>query len=139
MLRFDISPVYSNVVRVEAFITFLASLLFLLGIPWLLVVVGIQGFVRGFIDPHRCMVHRVLTGYLEKRGWGGRRENAGAKMFAQRLLFLASVVATVLWFSGSSMYVVPGFVLLVFSFLEFVFSFCVACWAYGLWYRLRGH
>jgi hypothetical protein len=71
----------------------------------------------------------------EARQWGGKKENAGAKMFANKILFLASAVSMVLYFSGSGLWVVPCAALIVFSFLEWALSFCVACWAYGFWYQ----
>ena len=67
--------------------------------------------------------------------WGGKKENACTKEFASKILFLASTVSMVLYFSGSGLWVVPCAALIVFSFLEWALSFCVACWAYGFWYQ----
>jgi len=61
-------------------------------------------------------------------------ENAGAKMFANKVLFLASSVAALLLVAGSPMWAVPFTALIVFSFMEWAFAFCAGCWAYGLWY-----
>jgi hypothetical protein len=59
-------------------------------------------------------------------------------MFAAKLLFLASAVSVALWLAGSTLWTIPAAVLVVFSFAEWAFSFCAGCWAYTLWYRLRG-
>jgi hypothetical protein len=95
----------------------------------------VQGFVRGFIGHHRCPSHLLWKKIAESRKWGGKKENAGAKMFANKILFLASGVSMVLYFSGSGLWVVPCAALIVFSFMEWALSFCAACWAYGFWYQ----
>ena len=138
MLRFDIPPVWSNAVRLDALTTFTVCAVALLGFPYLMPLLIVQGLVRGFFRHGLCPMHRVFAGLLQKLGAAGKQENAGAKMFANKLLFIASTVATILWLAGSSMWVVPTTVLLVFSFMEAAFSFCAACWAYTLWYRVRG-
>ncbi|KAF7598697.1 MAG: hypothetical protein CGU29_11285 [Candidatus Dactylopiibacterium carminicum] len=137
MLRFDIPPVWSNAVRLDALTTFLISAIALAGAPYLMFLLIVQGLVRGFFRHGLCPMHRVFTRVLKKLGTAGRQENAGATMFANKLLFIASSVATVLWLTGSVMWVVPVSVLMAFSFLEAAFSFCAACWAYTLWHRLR--
>lgn len=47
MLRFDISPIYSNVSRVESFLTTLAYGLGLIGFIWLIPFILLQSFIRG--------------------------------------------------------------------------------------------
>ncbi len=135
MLRFDVPQVWSNVIRWEAFMTFVLSLLALLVAPWVMLLLVAQGFVRGFIGHHRCPSHLLWKKIVEARQWGGKKENAGAKMFANKILFLASAISMALYFSGSGLWVVPCAALVIFSFLEWVLSFCVACWAYGFWYQ----
>jgi Domain of unknown function (DUF4395) len=138
MLRFDVPPVPANVIRVEASITWLlsgAALAF--GAPWLLIVSLIQGLVRGFIGHQKCPSHWLWRAALHKLNRAGPLENAGAKMFANKILFIASAVSIALWLSGSNLWMVPCTALFIFSFMEWAFSFCAACWAYSGWYRLR--
>jgi hypothetical protein len=66
----------------------------------------------------------------------GKKENAGAKMFANKLLFIAATVASILFFMGIDLWKVPASILVVFSTLEWALSFCVACWSYSYWYKL---
>jgi hypothetical protein len=56
-------------------------------------------------------------------------------MFANKILFIASMVALALLAAGSPMWKLPVGVLIVFSFLEWALAFCAACWVYGAWYR----
>ncbi|MBL8518273.1 MAG: DUF4395 family protein [Betaproteobacteria bacterium] len=135
MLRFDIPPVWSNVIRFEAFLTFVMCLLAYTLSPWLMVIPAVQGFIRGFFGHHREPMHGVWVKLFESRGWAGKKENAGAKMFAAKLLCIASSAAVGLYLGGQSFWVVPVYVLLVFSTLEWAFSFCAGCWAYTLWFQ----
>ncbi len=136
MLRFDVPQVWSNVIRWEAFITcVLSGLAVLLSLPWLMLIPVVQGGVRGFVGHHRCPTHWLWRAIAEAKQWGGKRENAGAKMFANKILFLASAVSLVLYWSGSPLWVLPAIVLTVFSFMEWAFAFCAACWVYLFWYQ----
>lgn len=134
MLRFDLPPVWSRVTRVEAFVSFVVCAAALVVTPWLMLIPVVQGFVRGVLGHYKCPMHWALARLFESRGWGGAKENPGAKMFANKLLFVASSAAIVLYLMGSSLWVIPCTVLLVFTALEWAFSFCAACWVYGWWY-----
>lgn len=135
MLRFDLPPVWSHVTRWEAFVNFLVCGAALLFTPWLMVFPLIQGFVRGFSGHYKCPSHRLWAKIAESRGWGGKKENPGAKMFANKLLFVASVVSITAYIAGSDLWKIPCMVLMVFTTLEWAFAWCAACSAYGLWYR----
>ncbi|MFM6922615.1 MAG: DUF4395 family protein, partial [Polynucleobacter victoriensis] len=134
MLRFDIPPVNANVARLEAFITFSFCVIALLGFPYLLPVLALMGFIRGFFGHYKCPSHRLFTKIMTAMNIADKKENAGAKMFANKLLFIAATVASVLFFMGIDLWKVPTSILVVFSTLEWAFSFCVACWSYGYWY-----
>jgi hypothetical protein len=135
MLRFDLPPVLSHVSRWEAFISFVICAASLWVTPWLMLIPLVQGFVRGFLGHYKCPSHRLWASVAQRRGWGGRKENAGAKMFANKILFLASTVAILAHVAGSDLWKVPCIVLMIFTTLEWAFSFCAACSVYGLWYR----
>lgn len=138
MLRFDVPPVWSNAARLDGLTTFAVSLLAIaFDLPFLMGILALQGLMRGFFGHQRCPSHRFYASLLEKLGKAGHKENAGAKMFANKLLLVASTVSTVLWLAGSSLWIVPASVLLVVSFLEAAFSFCVACWAYTFYYQFK--
>ena len=135
MLRFDIPPVNANVARLEAFITFGFCAVALLGFPYLLPVLAAMGFIRGVFGHYKCPSHRLFTALMQRAGIAGKKENAGAKMFANKILFIASTSASVLFFMGNDFWKVPTIALIIFSTLEWALSFCAACWAYGFWYK----
>ena len=135
MLRFDAPRVWSNVIRWEAFITFVVCWAALFVTPWVLVLPALQGLVRGFVGHHRCPSHLLWKRVFLSTGHAGKEENAGAKMFANKVLFMASSVGLALFAFGSTLWQVPTVALIVFSFLEWALSFCAACWVYGWWYQ----
>lgn len=134
MLRFDLPRVWSHVTRIEAFSNFLVCAASLLWTPWLMLILVAQGFVRGFLGHYKCPMHRLLAWSAERKGWGGKKENPGAKMFVNKVLFIVSSIAVLLYASGNGLWVVPCFMLAVFTTLEWALSFCAACWVYGVWY-----
>jgi hypothetical protein len=139
MLRFDVPPVHANATRADAVVTFAICLVALaFGLPWLMAITTVAGFLRGFLGHAHCPMHRASLALLQRFDMAGKKENAGAKMFAAKLLFIASAVSLVLWLAGSPLWQVPVAVLVVFSFAEWAFSFCAGCWAYTLWYKLKG-
>lgn len=135
MLRFDLPQVPSNVIRWEAFVTTVMCSLALLVSPWFMLVPAAQGLIKGFLGHTKCPAHVVWRKIFTARNWLGRMEDAGAKMFAAKVLFLASSVSLLLYVGGSTLWQVPAGVLVVFSTLEWALSFCAGCWAYGFWYR----
>ena len=136
MLRFDIPPVNANVARFEAFVTFSFCLIALLGYPYLMPILAVMGFIRGFFGHYKCPSHRLFTKIMTAMNIAGKKENAGAKMFANKILFVAATIASILFYNDISLWKVPATALVIFSTLEWLFSFCVACWAYGFWYKL---
>jgi len=93
------------------------------------------GLVRGFFGHHRCPSHHLWKALMLRANCAGKLEDAGAKMFANKILFIASGVSLALFLSGSDLWMVPAGMLVVFATLEWAFSFCAACWVYGAWYR----
>ncbi|HYF20381.1 MAG TPA: DUF4395 family protein [Ramlibacter sp.] len=135
MLRFDLPRVPAHVIRFEAFVTHVLCWLSLLVSPWFLVVPLAQGAVRGFLGHRYCPAHLLWRRLFEAAGGAGRLEDAGPKMFANKVLFIASGAALALYLAGSELWQVPCVVLITFSFLEWGLSFCAACWVYSAWYK----
>ena len=136
MLRFDLPAVSANVIRWEAVITFIVCNLALFVSPWFMAIQVAQAFIKGFIGHYKCPSHLLWKRVFDAQGWTGAMVNAGAKMFAAKILFLASAISLVLFLLGNELWKVPCVILIVFSFLEWALSFCAACWVYGFWYRI---
>lgn len=138
MLRFDIAPVCANAYRLVAAITFTVSVVYLFTpYQWAAVVLLFGGALRGFVSPHKCPSYLMFAVITRKAGIA-KPVNAGAKLFADKLVAIAGGVMVASWLLGSDIGQIPAAILLVFSFADMLFGFCAACWAYGLWYKLRG-
>lgn len=138
MLRFDIAPVCANAYRIQAAVTLAVSAAYLFTpYRWLAVLLLAGGALRGFVSPHKCPSYRLFALITRKAGLA-KPINAGAKMFADKLVAIAGAVMVSSWLLGSEIGAIPAAVLLVFAFVDLLTGFCAACWAYGLWYKLRG-
>ena len=138
MLRFDIAPVCSNAYRFQATMSFTIAALYLFT-PWKWVafILAIGGFIRGFVSPHKGLSYKLFEKTTAQIGWV-KKVNAGSKMFADKIAFVAGSVMAVTWLLGSSIGNIPATAILIFAFLDLATGFCAACWAYSAWYRMRG-
>ena len=138
MLRFDIAPVCSNAYRFQATMSFTIAALYLFT-PWKWVafILAIGGFIRGFVSPHKCLSYKLFEKTTAQIGWV-KKVNAGSKMFADKIAFVAGTAMAVTWLLGSSIGNIPATAILIFAFLDLATGFCAACWAYSAWYRMRG-
>lgn len=138
MLRFDIAPVCSNAYRFQAAMSFTIAALYLFT-PWKWVafILAIGGFIRGFVSPHRCLSYKVFEKATARLKWV-KKVNAGSKMFADKIAFVAGSVMAATWLADSSIGNIPATAILIFAFLDLATGFCTACWAYAAWYRMRG-
>lgn len=137
MLRFDLAPVCSNAYRLQAATTLLVSLLYLLTpYGWVAAFLMVGGFIRGFISPHRCLSLRLFMSLTSRLG---RQQlvNAGAKMFADKLVCVMGGVMLVTWWLNMPIGRIPASALTFFAALDLFTGFCAACWAYAAWYKLR--
>ena len=138
MLRFDIAPVDSNAYRLVATVNFsLAAVYLFTPYQWVALIVMLGGIIRGFVSPHKCLSYLVFQKITAKLGWV-KKVNAGSKMFADKIAFVAGTVMAVSWLAGSSIGNIPATLILGFAFLDLATGFCAACWAYSAWYRMRG-
>lgn len=137
MLRFDIAPVCSNAYRLVATVSALTAVVYLFTpYQWIAAVLVVGGFLRGFVSPHRCLSYKLFERLVAKLG-RGKTVNAGAKMFADKIAFLAGAAMLVSWLAGSTIGMVPAAAILVFAVVDLATGFCAACWAYGLYYRFK--
>jgi len=138
MLRFDIAPVCSNAYRFQAATSFTIAALYLFTpYKWVSILLAVGGFLRGFVSPHRCLSYRLFSTLTGKLGLA-KTQNAGSKMFADKVVGIAGLAMFVTWLNGSDIGLIPATAILVFAFIDLVSGFCAACWAYTLWYRMKG-
>lgn len=104
---------------------------------WVAIILALGGALRGFVSPHKCPSYLAFSALTRKLGMA-KPINAGAKMFADKLVAIAGTIMFVTWLMGSEIGLIPAAVLMVFAFIDLVSGFCAACWAYAMWYKVRG-
>ncbi len=138
MLRFDIPPVCANAYRFQAAMSFAIAALYLFTpYRWVAFLLAFGALIRGFVSPHKCVSYKLFAGLSQQLGLR-KLQNAGAKMFADKVVMLAGSVMAVSWLVDSPIGMIPAVAILVFACIDLLTGFCAACWAYGLWYRVRG-
>ncbi len=138
MLRFDIAPVCSNAYRFQAAVTLAVSAIYVFTpYKWVAAILMLGGLLRGFMSPHKCPSYKLFASMTNKMGVA-KPVNAGAKMFADKLVAIMGTIMLVTWLMGSGIGSIPAVALMVFATIDLVSGFCAACWAYGLWYKMRG-
>ncbi|MCL2635317.1 MAG: DUF4395 domain-containing protein [Betaproteobacteria bacterium] len=137
MLRFDIPQVCGNAYRLQSAMNFTIAALYLFTpYRWVSLLLVMGGFLRGFVSPHRCLSYRLFSGITGKLGWA-KMQNAGSKMFADKVAFALGTVMAASWLLGSEIGTIPAAAIVIFALLDLLTGFCAACWIYTLWYRLR--
>lgn len=137
MLRFDIAPVCSNAYRFQATMSFAIAAIYLFTpYQWVSLLLAVGGFIRGFVNPHKCLSYKLFAGITGKLGMS-KMQNAGSKMFADKIAAIAGTAMFVTWLLGSSVGVIPAYAILIFAFIDLATGFCAACWAYGAYYKFK--
>jgi len=137
MLRFDIAPICANAYRFQAAMSFgIAALYLFTPYKWVAFLLAFGGLLRGFVSPHRCLSYKLFSGLTQRFGIA-KQQNAGSKMFADKVVFIAGAVMAVSWLMGSDIGMIPATAILVFALIDLLTGFCAACWAYGLWYKMK--
>lgn len=137
MLRFDIPPVCANAYRLQAAMSFAIAAIYLYTpYQWVSLLLAVGGLLRGFVSPHKCLSYKAFAGAMQRFGLG-RSQNAGSKMFADKIAGIAGTAMFVTWLLGSGIGAVPAYAILIFAFIDLATGFCAACWAYGAWYKFR--
>lgn len=137
MLRFDIAPICANAYRFQAAMSFsIAALYLFTPYKWVAFLLAFGGLLRGFVSPHRCLSYKLFSRLTRKFGLA-KQQNAGSKMFADKVVFIAGSVMAISWLMGSEIGMIPATAILAFALLDLVTGFCAACWAYGLWYKMK--
>lgn len=138
MLRFDIAPVCAHAYRFQALMSFAIAAVYLFTpYQWVAILLAGGGFIRGFVSPHKCLSYRLFAGLSEKLGLR-KLQNAGSKMFADKIAFVAGAAMSISWALDAGFGVIPATAILIFAFIDLATGFCAACWAYAAWYRVRG-
>lgn len=139
MCPISLTSVNERVAQINAALTVVVLLLFLVTpYKWLIVILGIDFFIRAFLNPAHSYLAAVGRAIVR---WFGIRPimvNAGPKIFAARIGFLFCCILALLEFFGyHSAGVVIGMIFAFFAGMEALFRLCIACKMYPLIHRMK--
>ncbi len=126
--------VNSNQVRINAAIICIATIIaFVFVNPFIILVLSFDFFIRGIAKKPFSFLNVVSNSFVQILQIGNKKENKAPKQFAAAVGFVMSAAAIVFFMFGFTKTFL-GFtaVIILFSFLESVFSFCAGCGVYTL-------
>lgn len=125
--------------RINAFFIFLfISVSLLFSIEWLLILIAFDFGMRAYYNERYSLLFHISRFILKAMNASPVFINAGPKIFAARVGLALTIITAILAYTGFySIAVIVGAILIVFSFLEAAFGFCVACKLYPYLYHLQ--
>ncbi|WP_446007874.1 DUF4395 domain-containing protein [Candidatus Electrothrix sp.] len=139
MCPVSLKQINENAVRINAALAFLSILLFLLTPwKWIILIVGFDFFIRGFLNPQYSLFANISKNILSLVKAKPVMVDAGPKIFAAKIGFFFCCLLTVSWlFALERTALVAGAMFMICAALEAVFKFCVACQIYPFIYSLK--
>ncbi len=103
--------------------------------PLIMLLLFFDFFIRGFLNPQYSILANLNKLIVEIFQIQSKSINAGPKIFSAKIGWLVSLLACMFLFLkiDFGLYVC-SIILLVFSFFEAFFGFCLGCKIYGLLY-----
>jgi hypothetical protein len=139
MCPVSFKQINENAVRINAALAFFSILLFLLTPwKWIILIVGVDFFIRGFLNPQYSLFANISKKILTLLKAKPVMVDAGPKIFAAKIGFLFCCLLTASWFFAlHQTALIAGAMFMICAALEAVFKFCVACQLYPFIYRMK--
>lgn len=129
-----------NVTRLNALVTFIVVTVFILTpYKWILLFLPVDFALRAWFQGRFSPIGRLNRYLVQSLNLGVSLINEGPKLFAARIGLVLSAASVISFFAGFTViaYVLGG-ILVLFSFLEAAFGFCMACKIYPFIFGSRG-
>jgi len=105
---------------------------------WLIVILAIDFFVRGFLNPSYSLFNAVSRTIARIIKIQPLMVNAGPKIFAAKIgLVFCGLIAGFSLLNCQKTSLVLGCVFVLFAALEAMFKFCLACKLYPFVYKMK--
>ncbi|MCI5114180.1 MAG: DUF4395 domain-containing protein [Candidatus Electrothrix sp. AW2] len=139
MCPVSFKKVNEHAVRINAALAFFSILLFFLTPwQWIILLVGGDFFIRGFLNPQYSLFAQISKKILTLLHAKPVMVDAGPKIFAAKIGFFFCCLLTAAWlFTLERTALIAGAMFMMCAALEAVFKFCVACQIYPFIYGLK--
>ena len=142
MNQFKRMQVNKKVARLNAVWVFVFSIIFIL-LPtwrWIVFVLLANFFIKGFFGPWYSPISQINKAILKALRVEPEMIFAPPKIFAAKVGFVFSLVASILYLLNYQVAaVVVISILSLFAFLEFAFAFCMGCAAHNFINKIFGN
>lgn len=131
--------VNERVVQINAALAALFMILFFFTPhKWLIVVLAIDFFVRGFLNPSYSFLSAISRTVVRIFKIRPLMANAGPKIFAAKIGFIFCCITAVSYLLNYEILsLVVGCIFVLFAALEAMFRFCLACKIYPFVYKMN--
>ncbi len=128
-----------KIARLNAFVTMLAALLFVITWElWIVITIGVDFFFRAFIHPGYSPIAIINNALLNILKVEPHTINAGPKMFAAKIGFVCCVLISILHlFELDKLFILVSCMLSCFAALEAFSGYCVGSKIYALLEKAR--
>ena len=131
------NQVNAKVARLNALWTLVLAILFIFVWRWTAYILFLDFFIKAIFHPRYSPISRLNSWFLKVLKIKPKFIFAPPKLFAAKVGFVFSAVIIILYLLDYTLaaQIFAG-VLALFAFLEFVFEFCMGCWAYEIIQKL---
>ena len=132
MCPISFSQVNEKVVRINATLSIFSLILFFFtSFKLIILILGIDFFIRGFLDPKYSPYGAISKSILYIFKAEPLMVNAGPKIFAARVGFIFCCLTALSWvLNFEKLSLIIGSIFIFFAALEAIFKFCLACRIY---------
>lgn len=121
----------SNVSRMTVFLNVLLLAAYVLtSFPVLILIVAVDYGIRAAWNPQYSLIRWIARQIVAGLGKTGKMINQAPKLFASRIGFMFALTSALLFMIAPVPSLVVAGILMIFAFLDSVFSFCVGCITY---------
>lgn len=130
--------VNERVVQINAALAVLSILVFFTPCKWILWVVSVDFFIRGFLNPSYSLYGAMSKTILRLFKIKPLMVNAGPKIFAAKIGFIfCCMIAISYLFNFPGICLVISLIFIICAAFEAIFRFCIACRIYPYIYRIK--
>ena len=139
MCPISFSQVNERAVQINAALAIFSIILFFFtSYKWIILVLAIDFFIRGFLNPSYSFYGAISKVILRIFKIKPLMVNAGPKIFAAKIGFIFCCMTSIFYLLDfQKISLIVGSVFVFFAALEAIFRFCMACRIYPLIYKIK--
>ncbi|MCD6271627.1 MAG: DUF4395 domain-containing protein [Deltaproteobacteria bacterium] len=141
MCPISFNQVNERAVQINAALAVFSIIFFFLTpYKWIILVLAIDFFIRGFLNPSYSFCSAISKTILRIFKIKSLMVNAGPKIFAAKIGFIFCCMTAIFYlFNFQKISLIIGSIFVFFAALEAIFKFCMACRIYPFIYKFKNN